>query len=63
MLAPDKIKMRAFVHCIKEDGIKKFISYLEKNEKDGIVYHRSGVIADYDLSNEKDALNLLRRTK
>ena len=29
MLAKDKIKMRAFVSCIKEDGIHNFISYLE----------------------------------
>lgn len=63
MLAPDKIKMRAFAQCIKEDGIKKFISYLMKKEKDGIVYHRSGVMGDYDLSNEKEVLNLPRRTK
>ena len=63
MLAPDKIKMRAFVQCIKEDGIAKFISCLEQNEKSRIVYHRAGVIGDYDLSNEKEVLNLLRGTK
>jgi len=62
MLAPDKIKTRAFVQCIKEDGIQKFISYLEQNEKDGIVYHRSGIMGDYDLSNEEEVMNLLRRT-
>jgi hypothetical protein len=63
MLAIDKIKMRAFVRCIKEEGIHKFIEYLEQNEKDGIVYHRTGVIGDYDLSSESDVLNLLRRIK
>ena len=63
MLATDKIKMRAFVQCIKEDGIQKFISYLEKNEKDGIVYHKVGVMGDYDLVNENDVLQLLRQTK
>ena len=63
MLEPDKIKMRAFIQCIKEDGIQKFISYLERNEKDGIVYHRSGVMGDYDLLNEKEVLSLLRRIK
>ncbi len=62
MLAPGKIKMRAFVQCIKEDGIQKFIGYLEQNEKDGIVYHKSGVMGDYNLFNEKEVLNLLRRT-
>lgn len=63
MLAPDKIKIRAFVRCIKEDGMKEFIGYLEQNEKDGIVYHRSGILGDYDLPNENEVLNLLRRTK
>ncbi|WP_440977655.1 DUF3795 domain-containing protein [Sedimentibacter sp. LTW-03] len=63
MLAKDKIKMRAFVRCIKEDGILKFISYLEQNQKDGIVYHRSGIIGDYDLSNEDEVIQLLRQTK
>lgn len=55
--------MRAFIRCIKEDGMQKFISYLEQNEKDGIVYHRSGVIGDYDSLNENEVLRLLRRTK
>lgn len=63
MLAVDKIKMRAFVRCIKEEGIQKFFEYLEQNEKDGIVYHRTGVIGDYDLSSENEVLNLLRRIK
>lgn len=63
MLAPDKIKTRAFIRCIKEDGMKEFIGYLEQNEKDGTVYHRSGIMGDYDLSDENEVLNLLRRTK
>lgn len=63
MLAPDKIKIRAFIRCIKEDGMQKFIDYLEQNEKEGFVYHRSGVMGDYDLPNENEILNLLRRTK
>ncbi|NLW69773.1 MAG: DUF3795 domain-containing protein [Eubacteriaceae bacterium] len=63
MLAADKIKIRAFVRCIKEDGIDKFIEYLEKNEKEGIVYHTSGIIGDYDLSSEEEVLNLLRGIK
>jgi hypothetical protein len=63
MLAIDKIKMRAFVQCIKEEGMQKFIEYLEQNEKDGVIYHRTGVIGDYDLLTESDVLNLLRRKK
>ena len=60
MLAPDKIKMRAFVRCIKEDGIEKFMKYLKKNKEKGIVYHREGVWGDYDLATEEDVLELLR---
>jgi hypothetical protein len=63
MLAIDKIKMRAFVRCIKEEGIQKFIEYLEQNKKDGIVYHRTGIVGDYDLPSESEVLNLLRRIK
>ena len=63
MLAPNMIKIRAFVKCIKEDGIDKFISYIQENKKRGIVYHRTGVIGDYDLATEDAVLLLLRRTK
>lgn len=63
MLAPNKIKIRAFVQCIKEDGMEKFISYLKRNQKAGIVYHRAGVTGDYDLPSENDVLDLLRQTK
>lgn len=63
MIATDKIKMRAFIRCIKEDGMQKFIGYLEKNQNNGIVYHRSGVVGDYDLSSEDKVLQLLRQAK
>jgi hypothetical protein len=63
MLAEDKIKMRAFVRCIKEDGIEKFIGYIERNKKNGIVYHRTGVTGDYDLPSESEVLKLLRQGK
>lgn len=33
MLAEDKIKMRAFVRCIKEDGIHNFVSYIKKKSR------------------------------
>ena len=60
MLAPSKIKMRAFVRCMKEDGIEKFIEYINKNIENGAVYHRSGVIGDFDLDSEEAVLKLLR---
>ena len=63
MLAPDKIKVRAFVRCMKEDGIDHFIRYIEKNKKRGIRYHKTGIVGDYDLSTEDEVLQLLRQTK
>lgn len=63
MLAKDKIKMRAFVRCIKEDGIHKFIGYINQNRDKGIVYHRDGVFGDYDLPAEEEVLKLLRGGK
>lgn len=63
MLAPNKIKMRTFVRCIKEDGIDKFISCIVYNKKQGIIYHKTGAFGDYDLKTEEAVLQLLRRTK
>ena len=61
MLAKDKVKMRAFVQCIREDGIEKIIGYLTSNKDNGIVYHREGILGDYDLKSEEDVLALLRQ--
>lgn len=32
----------------KRFGVEALISCLEKNEKNGVVYHRHGIIGDYD---------------
>ena len=53
-------KLRAFITCIKEDGIEKFSQYIINNIEKGIVYHRNGIYGDYDLENEEDILKLLR---
>lgn len=63
MLAPKKIKMRAFVQCIKEDGLEEFSKYIVRNIEKGVVYHHNGVRGDYDLETEEEVLNLLRSTK
>lgn len=63
MMAPEKIKLRAFVRCIKEDGIDKFIEYIKRNKENGVVYHVSGIFGDYDLETEEDVLKLLRYGK
>lgn len=60
MLAPDKIKIRAFISCIREDGLEQFAGYIVKNAQNGIVYHRDGIWGDYDLESEDAVLRLLR---
>ncbi len=44
----DKIKPRAFTEFVRRYGIEKLLDCLERNEKNGIVYHRRGIIGDYD---------------
>ena len=60
MFAPGKTKTRAFISCIKEDGIDRFSEYIIRNADNGIVYHRDGIWGDYDLDSEADVLKLLR---
>lgn len=60
MLAEDQIKIRAFVTCIKEDGLERFLEYIVRNTSKGIVYHREGIRGDYDLESEAEVLKLLR---
>lgn len=60
MLAEGKIKLRAFIACIQEDGLDRFSAYIARNANHGIVYHRKGFLGDYDLESEADVLKLLR---
>lgn len=43
-----KIKPYAFTQFAKRYGIDCLLDCLEANEKKGIVYHRDGIIGDYD---------------
>lgn len=43
-----KIKPHTFIEFIKKYGIEKFLDCLEENEKRGVVYHREGIVGDYD---------------
>ena len=47
-LYKDKIKPKAFAIYAKRYGLEELLDCLERNEKKGIVYHRSGIIGDYD---------------
>lgn len=44
----NKIKPYGFTLFIKRYGEKYFLDWLERNERNGIVYHRSGINGDYD---------------
>ncbi len=60
MHAPGKVKIRAFIRCLREDGPEAFAGYLRRNLERGVVYHRDGIRGDYDLDTEEAVLSLLR---
>lgn len=42
------IKPYGFTLFIKKYGMDRLLDCLEENERKGIVYHREGIIGDYD---------------
>jgi hypothetical protein len=57
------IRVKAFVKCIKEDGIEVFARNILRNAENGILYHRNGHSGDYDLDTEEEILHLIRSGK
>lgn len=55
-LFKDKIKPLAFSEFVRRYGKEKLLDCLEKNEKNGVVYHREGIIGDYDEFDDIDEL-------
>jgi len=43
-----KIKPYGFTLFVKRYGEEELLDCLERNERNGIVYHREGIIGDYD---------------
>lgn len=43
-----KIKPRGFNEYVRRYGLEALLDRLETNEKAGVVYHREGIIGDYD---------------
>lgn len=43
-----KVKPRGFTLFVKRYGIDELLDCLERNEKTGVVYHRTGITGDYD---------------
>ena len=51
-----KIKPYGFTLFIKRYGMERLLDCLAENEKRGIVYHREGIIGDYDGFDDVEAL-------
>ena len=52
----NKIKPYGFTLFIKRYGVEKLLDCLEENEKKGILYHRQGIIGDYDEFDDVEML-------
>ncbi len=53
-----RIKPYGFSLFARRYGEKKLLNCLERNEKDGVVYHRKGIIGDYDDFTDAEELVL-----
>lgn len=51
-----KIKPYGFTLFIRRYGTDALLDRLEENEKNGVVYHREGIVGDYDDFDDTDAL-------
>lgn len=59
-----KIKPRAFRLFVQRYGIGELMDCLERNEKNGVVYHREGITGDYDdFEDEEQLIRFLREGK
>ena len=58
----EKIKARAFAEFARRYGTEELLDCLERNEKAGIVYHREGIMGDYDEFDDLEALISFIRT-
>lgn len=51
-----KIKPYGFTLFIKRYGLEELLDCLERNEKNGVIYHREGINGDYDDFTEVEEL-------
>lgn len=51
-----KTKPYGFVQFIHRYGKEKLLDCLENNEKNGVVYHRQGIVGDYDNFDDVERL-------
>ena len=57
-----KIKPYGFTAFAKRYGLEALLDCLEENERNGIVYHRQGIMGDYDDFDDPEALIRFIRT-
>lgn len=63
-LFKDKIKPLAFCEFIRRYGIEELLDHLEINEKNGIIYHRNGIMGDYDdFDNIEELIEFIKTGK
>lgn len=59
-----KIKPYAFTLFAKRYGIDNLLDCLEQNEKNGVIYHRQGIIGDYDKFDDiEDLIKFIKSVK
>lgn len=59
-----KMKPYTFTVFAREFGVEELLRCLERNERAGVVYHRSGIWGDYDdVSNTDQLLQFIRDGK
>ena len=51
-----KMKPLGLTLFAKRYGEEKLLDCLERNEKNGVVYHRDGIVGDYDGFDNVEAL-------
>lgn len=59
-----KIKPYGFTLFAREYGEEALLDCLERNEKNGVIYHRAGITGDYDdFDNVEDLMEFIRTGK
>ena len=59
-LFAEKIKALGFTEYARRYGVEALLDRLEENEKNGIVYHREGIMGDYDeFDNVEDLIRFI----
>lgn len=55
-LFAEKIKPRGFNEFVRRYGMEALLDRLEANERAGVVYHREGILGDYDDFDDVETL-------